>query len=74
MRDRRRLHQYLHVKETIKLAIEMGKNPASMTFARLKTLIVNGLRVMEGVSPGRYTAMVKSVANEHMNDEDVTWH
>ena len=70
----RRLPQYLHVKNSIFLLIQLGKNPYSLSFARLKTLLRNGRMVMEGVSLRRYTAMVKSVLKGLMDDTDVCWH
>ncbi len=74
MRDRRRLDQFLHVKETIKRLEASRRRYRSMKFASLRALIILLGRVLEGASPERYTAMVKSVMNEHTTDEDVRWH
>jgi hypothetical protein len=69
MTDKRRLLQFLHVKETI-----AGLNLGELTFKKLKALLVKRGRVMEGVSPERYTAMVLSYYRGNTTDEDVLWH
>lgn len=74
MRDRRRLAQFLHIKDTIKALSASRRRYRSMKFASLQALIVLLGVELEGASSGRYTAMVKSIMNEHTTDEDVRWH
>ena len=69
MTDKRRMWQILHVKETI-----AGLDFSKAKFKRLRNRIVKGGRVMEGISPERYTAMVLSYYRGYTTDEDVLWH
>jgi hypothetical protein len=74
MKNRQRLNQMQHVRENIRDLLMAGRRVDRMSYSRLRTLLVNGFRVMEGVSPERYTAMVKSVVKGHTTDEDIIWH
>lgn len=74
MRERRRLFQYMHVKDTIEILVKSGKILDSLDHASLITLVMNENRVMEGVSPGRYGAMLKSVIYGRVDDTDVRFH
>ena len=74
MSERRRLFQYLHARDTIDILVQSGKILDSLDHASLITLIMNENRVLEGVSPGRYAAMLKSIIHGRMNDTDVRWH
>lgn len=69
MTDKRRMMQFLHVRETI-----AGLDLGDLTFKKLKALLVKRSRVMAGISPERYTAMVLSYHRGNTTDEDVLWH
>ena len=64
----------LHVKETLADLTKTGKDVAKMKFKKVQAILEDGYRVMPGVIPERYTAMVLSVARGHTTDEDVLWH
>lgn len=74
MKEHKRLDQILHIKSTIHDLESIGKNLRSLKFKKLKTLLVNGFRVMSQVSSVRYTAMIKSYVNNNTIDEDVKWN
>jgi hypothetical protein len=74
MTDKRRMNQLLHVKETLTLLQAAKRDVSLFKFKGLKTLLVKGNRVMPGISPERYTAMLLSYYRGSTTDEDVLWH
>ena len=58
--------QMLHVYDTIDMLEDK-----ELSYFDLMVFIQKKSRVMEGVSPGRYTAMVKSVIRGATTDDDV---
>jgi hypothetical protein len=74
MTDKRRLHQIVHVKETLALLKSAGRDVSRFKFKGLKALLVKGQRIMPGISPERYTAMLLSYYRGSTTDEDVLWH
>lgn len=74
MTDKRRLHQIVHVKETLALLKAAKRDVSQFKFKGLMALLVKGSRVMSGISPERYTAMLLSYYRSNTTDEDVLWH
>ena len=74
MTDKRRMYQIVHVKETLALLKSAKRDVSRFKFKGLKSLLVKGSRVMSGISPERYTAMLLSYYRGSTTDEDVLWH
>ena len=70
----KRHYQFMHIRDTIVKLTESKRRYHLMKFASLKALIITLDRVLEGASPERYTAMVRSYMNENTNDLDATWY
>ena len=69
-----RREQFIAVKTVISELLPLKKNIKGMSFKKLKDTLVKGEYVPDGISPERFTAMVKSFLDEGTLDEDVIWH